>query len=147
MKRILILALALCLLLSVTAHATKLTPSNTSGTTMLSVTVAEEYTLVIPSALPIRYGAQATTLWLEVTGYRLATGNVLSVACLSDGILAEASGAELPYRLVYNGLPATSLTFDGIGRKGLTVAIDKSDWDAAAAGTYTDTVTFTASIQ
>lgn len=145
MKRLFALALALCLLCGATAFATELNSQNTSGTTTLTATIDDAYTLVIPASLPITYGATATALTLEVTNYRLAAGKSLNVAWTSSGKLTAGS-AELPYQLLLNGSEATSVNFTAVGTKDLTVSIAEADWNSAAAGSYTGSVTFTASI-
>ena len=149
MKRVLALILALCLICGATAFAATLTPGNTSGDTILTTTINETYTLTIPSTLNIAFNATETPLELTVSNYRLKAENMIRLSQSWDGTLNSGSNS-LSYSLKYNGADVSSnsnpVTFTGNGTVELIVTIAQSAWNAAAAGEYTDTVTFTSAI-
>ena len=149
MKKIFVMILALCLLCGATAFATTLNPSNTSGETILTTTINETYTLTIPSTLNIAFNATETPLELTVSNYRLKAENMILLGQNWDGTLNSGSNS-LSYSLKYNGTNVSSnnnpVTFTGNGTVELIVAITEAAWNSAAAGEYTDTVTFTSSI-
>ena len=155
MKKIFALALALCLLCGATAFATTttLTPSSSSGDTILTTTIAETYTLTIPATLNIAFEATETDLPLTVSDYRLKSSHMIRLSQSWDGKLEYNDGTtsySLSYALKHNGTNVSSdsnpVTFTSNGTVNLTVAITEAAWNSAAAGEYTDTVTFTSAI-
>lgn len=151
MKKILAMVLALCLLCGATAFATTLTPNANQGTTTLTTTINETYTLTIPATLNITYGATSTDLELTVSDYRLKAENQLKLSQSWDGRLDHTNGSNtIPYVLQYNGAEVSSssnyVTFTGNKTETLKVVIAEAAWNSAAAGEYSDIVTFTANI-
>lgn len=153
MKKIFALILALCMLCGATAYAATLTPSNTEGETILTTTINETYTLTIPATLNIAFEATETNLPLTVSNYRLKADHMIRLGQSWDGKLEYNDGTNtysLTYTLMHNGAQLSSnsnpVTFTGNGTVNLTVAITEAAWNSAAAGEYTDTVTFNSAI-
>lgn len=142
--------LALCLLFHTSVCAGELNQDNTQGTTTLKVSIGEAYTLVIPAALNISYGAAETDLPLKVTGYRLMPDHILKLSQSFSGKLKNEDNKTIAYALKYKGSDVDGslnyVTFTDVGTQNLVVAIGQSEWNAAESGEYTDTVTFTSAI-
>ncbi len=154
MKKIIAFTLALCLCLScgVTALA-----DDSNRQTELKVEIAESYTVVIPATLEIPFNSTSTNLPIEVTSLRL-----LPTGTIENTVRAVWVELDQPsFRLVNDkdsnstilygigggeGTYGRVLKFTEKGTKNYTVTIAQSDWNNAAAGTYTDTVTFDVSI-
>lgn len=163
MKKLLAILMTLCLLCSVCALAeskdqtiTDASKDNTATTT-LSVTLSESYTVVIPSELTITPDTANTDLPIEVTSLRL-----LPTGTIDNSVRAVWVELDQPsFKLVNNkdsnstiaynigggsGTYGRVLKFTETGTQNYTVSISENAWNSAAAGTYTDTVTFTVTI-
>lgn len=117
-----------------------------TGRVTVTATVESSYTLSIPkTSVTIPYGQVATELGITVSG-NVASDNTVSVTT-ENGSLKSGS-LELPYTIDSTALSwaGTEITKDGTTKKGV-LTIKKETWDAAQAGTYTDTVTFTATMR
>lgn len=152
MKKILAIILSLCLLCGATAFATEYNQDSiTDPTTILTTTVAESYTLTIPATLDITYGTTLSTLGVTVSNYRLRSVNELHVTASYGGNLINQDRATdtIPYTMTWQSTDFNSgavMEFDNNASYNCFVNITKADWNAAAAGDYEDTVTFTAAI-
>lgn len=72
MKKLFALVLAMCLLCGATALADEYGPETSAAPkTVLTVTLEESYTVVIPATLNIPLNATSTNLPIEVTALRL----------------------------------------------------------------------------
>ena len=106
------------------------------------------YTLTIPSTLTVENSGWNATDGISATG-TLASGKKLTVTATSANGWALKSGSNsVGYTLTTaeGGSQTTSwefTTLDGTAQ-GLGIIVD--DYSAKPAGTYTDTVTFTASV-
>lgn len=146
MKKAWILACVLCLLCSNSLAAGNV-PNNQ---TVISTTVSEGYTVTIPAALPVAYGATRTDLTIEVSNIKLFAGNSVHITPENyNAKLKNAANDEINYQLL-NGNTEWStsnpLTFSENGSKALELTISTDEWNSAPAGNYSDTVTFTVSI-
>lgn len=130
-----------CAEIQIGSHA----PSN-QGETLLTLTVQEGYAIVIPSQVGIPFGALRTDVDIRVTQLLLSSGHVLSVRPqAAGGTLTHDDGmAQIPYRLSVDSSGA--LNFDTPETRKLQVRINQNDWDAAPAGGYGGTITFSVSI-
>lgn len=157
MKKIFALMLTLCLLCGMAALADNNTITQDSekkqATTTLTTTIDESYTISIPASLNIAYGKKDTALKLQISDYRLKVDHQIQVNVNWDGKLECSTGAgthNLAYDLQWNGASIhptrNPLIFSSNGSKDLNVKITESAWNSAAAGEYTDSVTFTAVI-
>lgn len=156
MKKIFALVLSLCLLCGAVAMAeTTIDSSNKTGTTELTLTIGETFTLTIPSELTISLSTVPTKLPITVSDYFLASDHQLSVSVATKGngnIYLNGdntSSSRIQLMLYKEGTttwPGTSnpLVFTGNGT--LNVDIVPSNWANAEPGTYTDTATITATI-
>ena len=157
MKKIVSMILALCLLCGMNALAeTTLDQTNTSGQTKVQVVIGETYTLKIPAQLNIVTNTEETPLPVQVTEYSLASGNQLKVVpvaakngwlCTTDTYSEPAIWCDLwhPTTDAWAG-NQNPLYFTSATTQNLRVRISADEWAKAEPGTYTDTVTFTASI-
>lgn len=157
MKKIIAFTLALGLLCSTTALADTYTNGSNDPSTVLSTTLDETYTLVIPSTLNIPFNSISTNLPIEVTALRLLpvgtvenTVRALHVK-VNQPNLKLVNEADNSSKIDYNlgggeGTPARTHYFTGTETKNFNVTISQSEWDNAAAGTYTETITFTTGI-
>lgn len=118
-----------------------------TGTTTVSLTIEEKYTVVIPPSLPLSYGAEDTPLTLAVSDLDLTTGYALRVAVDSpEGILTQSDGdGQIPYTLTDASGPFTEKVTRKAGEIPLSVHIAEADWFAAPAGEYDGLITFSVS--
>lgn len=151
MKKFFALILALCLLCGTTALA-----DNSNRQTELKVNIEESYTVVIPATLEIPFNSTSTNLPIEVTALRLlptgTTENTVRAVWVhleqpSFELVDKSTSSKLSYNIDGGeGTLKRDHYFTEVGTKSYNVSISKSVWDNAAAGTYTDTVTFTVNI-
>ena len=150
MKKIIALALALCLLGGVSAFAAEYGPGDTNPSTVLQVNVEESYTIVIPATLNIPFEAAETLLPVEVTSLRTLSkstgaGSVRALhvkAESADSKLENQNGDTIAYVISGGEAQANMLYFTETAAKNYTVSITEAAWNAAHAGAYTDSVTF-----
>ena len=156
MKKIFAFVLALCLLCGTTAFATTITgTTSNSASTELKMTVGESFTVVIPATVDIDFGALSTDLSVEVTDLRTySTGTIDNTvrklyvkAGNYIGYIENENGDRIDYSI--GGSEADTgkyLYFTEPMTKNFTIDIKQSEWDAAPAGTYTNTISFTIAI-
>lgn len=148
MKKMIVMLLALCLLCGAAALAE-------TKETELKVEIAESYEITIPATVTIPFEATATNLPVEVTALRTySTGTIANTVrklyvkvSNNDGMLDNQYGDKLAYTI--GGSEAATgkyLYFTQTGTKNFTVNITKAAWDAAPAGSYSNTITFTIAI-
>ena len=142
-KRILSLALAGTMALG-------LMPGMTM--TALAATENTNYTLTIPSTLSVANSGWNATGGISATG-SLASGKKLTVTASSANSFKLKSGSnEVGYTLATastDTTPTTSWTFDSLSSTAATkpMGIIVEDYSTKPAGTYQDTVTFTAKVE
>lgn len=154
MKKVFAFVLALCLLCGATALADEYGP-NTSAVpkTVLTATLEESYTVVIPTTLNIPLNATSTNLPIEVTALHL-----LPVGTIDNTVRALQVRVNQPSFMLINDKDSSSyLSYDigggtgplnriqyftAKGTKNFVVTTEAKDWDALPAGTYTDSLTF-----
>ena len=148
MKKIIALVLSLCLLCGAVALAE-------TKTTILQTEVAESYEIVIPPTVNIPFNATSTNLSVEVTALRTySTGTIADTVrklyvkvANNDGTLDNENGDKIRYSI--GGSETTTgkyLYFTKPETKNFTVDITEAAWNAAPAGSYTNTITFTVAI-
>lgn len=146
MKKIGLLAIPLALSLAVSVPAWAANP--TGGDVTIRTTVEESYTITIPSNTEIAFGVEST----KIGDLGLATaqlGPKRQVTFTADVSVAGAgklthsdNSTTLPYTLNIDGAATNKAGFTAVGVKPVTVNITKAAWDAAPAGSYSDTITF-----
>lgn len=157
MKKIIALlsATAMISAASVTAFAAEITESTDpkQADVTISTSVAPAYTVSIPVNANVAFNAAETDFGsVSLESARLAPNKAVEVTITSDFDLNNSADntAVIPYTLKATKGTATetvgtgySATFQNAGDKvDLTINITQADWDAAAAGDYSDTVTF-----
>lgn len=165
MKKLIATIMAVCMLCGMSALADNqtVTPENSATPkTVLTVTLDESYTVVIPATLNIPNNAASTNLPVEVTSLRLLPHGLfsdtfvrkLAVSILdSNGMVANASytgtlsSADTSSTIEYSiGGSETSgskgLLFTECGTKNFQINIASDEWSNASAGSYTSTLSF-----
>ena len=148
MKKITPFLLALALLFALQAPAFAANP--TGGNVTITTAVDEAYTVTIPATTDIEFNALSTPIGkISVDTARIEAGYQITFA--ASGADALVNGADdsktIPYTLEDASGVFTSKSFTGVDITGvpLMVKITQASWDAAAAGSYSDTITFTVS--
>ena len=140
----LILTVAMLATMSVTAFAANTTGGDADITTSIDPT----YTVTIPANTTVAFNATETDFGaIEVTAAQIHPDKCIKVALASDGKLENSIDATkvIPYAIKDSeGAAFTSATYLTEGDKTeLSIYITADDWNAAYAGEYSDTVTFT----
>ena len=150
MKKIftLILAIALMASLSVTAFAA----NTTGGDADITTSIAPTYTVTIPADVNVAFNATETAFGaIEVEASQIHPDKCIKVAIVTDKELNNAidNTKVIPYAIKDSeGAEFTSATYLTEGDKTeLSIHITADDWNAAYAGDYSDTVTFTVSYE
>lgn len=133
---------------------TALTVNAEEKTTPINASVDSTYTLTIPAQTDIVFNAESTDLKgvLKVTGNVLPTESVVVTAEKKD-LYNSVQNTTLPYRLMYGADEFTTAAWEeeelraGNKEFQLSVAIEKTDWDKAEAGSYDGSIVFTAEMQ
>ena len=139
-----ILTVALMATMSVTAFAA----NTTGGEADITTSIAPTYTVTIPADVNVAFNATETSFGtIEVTASQIHPNKCIKVALASDGKLENSIDATkvIPYAIKDSEDAAfTSATYLTEGDKTeLSIHITADDWNAAYAGEYSDTVTFT----
>ena len=139
-----ILTVALLMSMSVTAFAANTTGGDANITTSIDPT----YTVTIPANTAVAFNATETPFGaIEVTASQIHPDKCIKVTLTSDGKLENSIDATkvIPYAIKDSeGAAFTSATYLTEGDKTeLSIHITANDWNAAYAGEYSDTVTFT----
>ena len=108
----------------------------------------ETYTVTIPANTTVAFNATETDFGaIEVTAAQIHPNKCIKVELTSDGKLENSIDATkvIPYAIKDSeGAAFTSATYLTEGDKTeLSIHITADDWNAAYAGEYSDTVTFT----
>ena len=148
MKKVFALILTVCLL--VTMSVTAFAANTTGGKADITTSVAPTYTVTIPADVNVQFNATETDFGaIEVTASQIHPNKCIKVALTSDGKLENSIDATkvIPYAIKDStGAAFTSATYLTEGDKSeLSIHITANDWNAAYAGEYSDTVTFTVS--
>ena len=143
-----ILTVALLMSLSVTAFAA----NTTGGDADITTSIAPTYTVTIPADVNVAFNATETDFGaIEVTASQIHPDKCIKVALATDGELNNAidNTKVIPYAIKDSeGNPFTAATYLTEGDKTeLSIHITADDWNAAYAGEYFDTVTFTVSYE
>ena len=150
MKKLFAIALALVLVasLSVTAFAA----NTTGGEADITTSIAPTYTVTIPADVNVVFNATETAFGtIEVTASQIHPDKQIRVTLTTDGELNNTIDTTkvIPYVIKdASGAAFTTATYLTEGDKTeLSIHITADDWNAAYAGDYTDTVTFTVSYE
>ena len=150
MKKLFALILTVYLLatMSVTAFAA----NTTGGKADITTSIAPTYTVTIPADVNVAFNATETAFGtVEVTASQIHPDKCIKVALATDKELNNAidNTKVIPYAIKDSeGAEFTSATYLTEGDKTeLSIHITANDWNAAYAGDYSDTVTFTVSYE
>ena len=150
MKKLFALILTVCLLasMSVTAFAA----NTTGGEADISTSIDPTYTVTIPADVNVQFNATETAFGaIEVEASQIHPNKCIKVALTTDNELNNAidNTKVFPYAIKDSeGAEFTSATYLTEGDKTeLSIHITANDWNAAYAGDYSDTVTFTVSYE
>ena len=141
-----ICTVAILMSLSVTAFAA----NTTGGEADITTSIAPTYTVIIPANTAVAFNATKTSFGaIEVVASQIHPDKCIKVTLTSDGKLENSIDATkvIPYVIKDSeGTAFTSATYLTEGDKTeLSIHITADDWNAAYAGEYSDTVTFTVS--
>ena len=144
----LILTVAMLATMSVTAFAA----NTTGGKADITTSIAPTYTVTIPADVNVQFNATETAFGtIEVTASQIHPDKCIKVALTTDNELNNAidNTKVIPYAIKDSeGAEFNSATYLTEGDKTeLSIHITASDWNAAYAGDYSDTVTFTVSYE
>ena len=150
MKKVFALILAVMMIasLSLTAFAANTTGGDAEITTSISPT----YTVTIPANTAVAFNATETAFGeIKVEAAQIHPDKCIKVVLNSDNKLENSIDATkvIPYAIKDStGAAFTSATYLAAGEKTeLSIHITQNDWNAAYAGEYSDTVTFTVSYE
>ena len=140
----LILTVAMLATMSVTDFAV----NTTGGDADITTSIAPTYTVTIPADVNVQFNATETAFGaIEVEAAQIHPNKCIKVELTSDGKLENSIDATkvIPYAIKDSqGAAFTSATYLTEGDKTeLAIHITTDDWNAAYAGEYSDTVTFT----
>ena len=146
MKKLFALILTVCLL--ATMSTTAFAANTAGGSTTITIDIAPTYTVTIPADVNVQFNATETAFGaIEVEAAQIHPNKCIKVALASDGKLENSIDATkvIPYAIKDSeGAAFTSATYLTEGDKTeLSIHIAANDWNAAYAGDYSDTVTFT----
>lgn len=160
MKKIACMALALMMLICAGALADSYTQDSTEDPqTVVTTTIDEEYTIVIPPRVTLPFEAASTNLPVEVTELRLglpadpnAQVRRLYVRPVNDSeTLVNTGDASQTIAFTFDGFQSVGtlsnvLLFDETETQNIAINISEDEWNQAAAGSYERTLTFTVAI-
>lgn len=118
--------------------------ASTTLTTTIEGPDAPSYTLIIPSTLTITPNATSTTLTVQLTEANNA--NSIRVETAANGSMTNGSGGTIEFTVTSNELSFGN--FSSLpSAKTMAIGITAEQWQQAAAGTYTGTMSFTISAE
>ena len=141
-----------CILMTVAMLATMsmsvFAANTTGGVADITTSIAPTYTVTIPADVNVQFNATETAFGtIEVTASQIHPDKCIKVALATDNKLENSIDATkvIPYAIKdAEGADFTSATYLTEGDKTeLSIHITADDWNAAYAGEYSDTVTFT----
>ena len=115
----------------------------------VETSIRPTYTVTIPKDIQVAFANTSTefgTISLEKA--QIDVGYAVKVELNASGALKNAADENeiIPYAIQADGTAFDSGEYTKAGQSTkLTIDISKKDWEEAAAGTYSDTVTFTIS--
>lgn len=149
MKKLLCVLLTLSLILCATALAEgTYNQNNSTASTTLTTTIkgpdAPSYTLIIPSTLTITPNATSATLTVQLT--EANNVNSIRVETAANGSMTNGSGGTIEFTVTSNEISFGN--FSSLpSAKTMAIGITAEQWQQAAAGTYTGTMSFTISAE
>ena len=115
--------------------------------TTITVSIDPTYTVTIPASTTIASGTAESSIG-TLDNARLEPDKSIWVSADASGELKNSkdSSKTISYKLMNGNNEFTSASYLASGNSTpLTVSINKSEWDNAYAGSYSDTIVFTIS--
>lgn len=148
-------AAALVSAVSVTAFAADVNGSATESRqtdVTVSASISPAYIVSVPANTSVAFNSTTTDFGsVKLESARLAPKKSVKVSIVSDGTLNNSadSTAVIPYRITADdkgvGADYAAIFINAGDKTDLKINITQADWDAAAAGDYSDIVNFTIS--
>lgn len=117
--------------------------------TTINVSIDPAYTVTIPASTTISSGTEESSIGnIMLDSARLEPDKSVWVSADASGKLKNSkdSSKTISYNLMNGNSVFTSASYIESGSSTpLTVSINKSEWDNAYAGSYSDTIVFTIS--
>ena len=117
--------------------------------TTISVSIDPVYTVTIPANTTIERGEQSVKLGsVSLDNARLEPDKTVNVSVSASGKLKNSKDESktIAYKIMDGNKEFSIATYAESGNStNLTLSIDKSEWDKAYAGSYSDTLVFTIS--
>ena len=139
----LVLAIVLILSLSVTAFA------EDNRQTTITTSIAPSYTVTIPANTNVTFNTLSTSFGsVKLTAAQIDPGYAIRVTLNASGTLKNQADRTktIAYTIKNANGAFTSAQYTTAGQETpLTIDITQAAWNAAFAGQYSDTVTFTVS--
>ena len=113
--------------------------------TTINVSIDPTYTVTIPASTTIASGTAESSIGnVTLDNARLEPDKSIWVSADASGELKNSkdSSKTISYKLMNGNNEFTSASYNSTP---LTVSINKSEWDNAYAGSYSDTIVFTIS--
>ena len=150
MKKVFAVLMSVVMLASVSVTA--LAENTIGGDADITTSIAPTYTVTIPADVNVQFNATETDFGkIEVTASQIHPDKCIKVALTTDNELNNAidNTKVIPYVIEDGeGNAFTSATYLTEGdMTELSIHITAEDWNAAYAGDYSDTVTFTVSYE
>ena len=145
MKKLLCVLLTLSLILCAAALAEgTYDESDSTASTTLTTTIkgpdAPTYTIIIPPTLAIEPNATLTTLTVNLT--EMENAQSVTVTTAASGSMTNGSDGSIDYTVTSN-----TLSWNSPSEKTMTINITSEEWQQAAPGDYTGTMSFTISAE
>lgn len=147
----LVLAIVLSLSMSVTAFAAGINQGSDPKTADVTVTtsIAPTYTVTIPADTNVTFNTLSTSFGaVKLESAQIDPGYAVQVELNASGTLKNQadSSKTIAYTIKDANGAFTGAQYTTAGDKtDLTIDITQDEWNAAFAGDYSDTVTFTVS--
>ena len=145
-----IFAILLTVVILATVSVTAFAANTTGGEVDITTSINPTYTVTIPANVNVQFNATETAFGaIEVESAQLHPDKCIKVTLDSDGKLENSIDETkvIPYAIKDSeGEEFTFATYLTEGDKTeLSIHISSAAWNAAYAGEYSDTVTFTVS--
>ena len=147
-----IIAIVLSFVIIATLTLTVVAANTTGGEADITTSIAPSYLVTIPANTTVVFNATETAFGkIEVEAAQIHPDKCIKVTLDTDNKLENSidSTKVIPYAIKDStGAEFTSATYLTAGEKTeLSIHITTADWNAAYAGEYSDTVTFTVSYE
>lgn len=151
--KVVILCLLTVMLLTAVTTVGEVYLTNTehgmTGMTTVKLVIPASYTVNIPAAMDIPYGATSTPMTIGVSSIKIGSHQAVKIAVDSakGRLLPESGNTLIPYKLLCDGKEFSRALYTTVDDTQLSLDIALEDWFEADAGEYTGTITFHVSLE